>query len=90
MIMETRKLQKNATGSFITTLPKDWISGVGAREGDLLKFNVSGNVLEIRSTGRRPEKRASADSKEDAVALYISGFDMIDTTEKINEELIGV
>lgn len=88
--METRKLQKNATGSFIITLPKDWIASAGATEGDLLRFDVSGNVLEISSNSRRPEKRAGADNREDAVALYISGFDVIDTAEKISDELIGV
>lgn len=91
MNIETRKLQKNATGSFIVTLPKDWISRSGAMEGDFLMFESRGKSLEIRANEeRRNEKRAKAASTDEAVALYIAGYDIIETMESVGKELMGI
>lgn len=63
--MEVRKLQTTAGGTFMVTVPRDWVEKLGLKKGDHLSVEREGNNIILSSSASvSPERRP----------LEISGF----------------
>ncbi len=82
--MELRKLQKTGDGTYFVTLPKTWISRIGADRGALLNFAeardgsllisaIADNERKITSTVLAPTETLEREIEE----RYLLGFDLI-------------
>jgi len=93
--MEVRKLQTTAAGTFIVTIPKDWVSKLGLEKGGLLYMELEDDDIVVSSVNKRapPQSRplqldGSLDQKMlelSITASYIQGHDI---TEVISKEKI--
>lgn len=93
--METRKLQKLKGGSFIISLPKEWIGKCGLKSGDQITISEEDSSLKlfptVKNFGKPLEVTLSLEEYPDLHALrycvmtyYIQGSDRINiVSEKI-------
>jgi len=82
--METRKIFRSGRGSYILTLPKEWIRKNGLKEGDILHLEVSDDCIVIlpKHSGN---KKAFVDLKDLSfegvvrriVAYYLANYDTV-------------
>ena len=93
--MEVRKLQTTAAGTFIVTIPKDWVSKLGLEKGGLVYMELEEGDIVVSPVNTRapPQSRplqldGSLDQKMlelSITASYIQGHDI---TEVISKEKI--
>jgi len=93
--MEVRKLQTTAAGTFIVTIPKDWVSKLGLEKGGLVYMELEDGDIVVSPVNTRapPQSRplqldGSLDQKMlelSITASYIQGHDI---TEVISKEKI--
>uniref|UniRef100_A0A7C3UIA3 Phosphate uptake regulator PhoU n=1 Tax=Geoglobus ahangari TaxID=113653 RepID=A0A7C3UIA3_9EURY len=82
--METRKIFRSGRGSYILTLPKEWIRKNGLREGDVLHLEVSDDCIMILPKYNR-NKKAFVDLEglsfegvvRRIVAYYLANYDTV-------------
>ena len=90
-----RRLQVTGRGSYIVSLPKEWIEEIGLKKGAELEFRRQQDQLVMMALGRdKPHLEASRcaitvsnDTHADSLArkiisLYLVGFSTIDITSK--------
>jgi phosphate uptake regulator len=94
--MEVRKLQTTKAGTFIVTIPKEWVSKLGLKKGGLVYMDLEeGDIVvsPVNNTRAPPQSRplqldGSLDQKMlelSITASYIQGHDI---TEVISKEKI--
>ncbi|MEM0214890.1 MAG: phosphate uptake regulator PhoU [Archaeoglobaceae archaeon] len=89
--MEPRKIFKSGKGSYILTLPKDWVLKNGLKDGDYLYLDYSGEKIIIlpKETGKKTSFLDLNDLSFDRVlrrivAHYLANYDVIRV--KVNTE----
>lgn len=89
--MEPRKIFKSGKGSYILTLPKDWVQKNGLKDGDYLYLEISGEkiVLFTKETGKKTAILDLNDLSFERVlrrivAHYLANYDVIRV--KVNTE----
>jgi phosphate uptake regulator len=94
---EVRKVQTNAAGSFIITIPKDWATKSGLRKGDTISVEMEeeGSFRIVQKAGRPRTQQSHTKSfkVEDfpnekllsmcIVASYIQGHDITEITSNV-------
>ncbi|MCC6009686.1 MAG: AbrB/MazE/SpoVT family DNA-binding domain-containing protein [Fervidicoccaceae archaeon] len=85
--METRKIQRLGSSSFIVTLPANWVRRYGLKAGDLVMVIEENGSLKIKPKDKKPSqdqlrinlrKISSSDFNDDLISCLLSlGFDSI-------------
>ncbi len=82
--MEPRKIFRSGKGSYILTLPKEWVEQQGLREGDILYIDVKGGSLHVLAREKRSREVSIDLSDLDfnrtlrrIIACYLAGTDVI-------------
>ncbi|MDA4122476.1 MAG: phosphate uptake regulator PhoU [Thaumarchaeota archaeon] len=93
--MEVRKLQTTAAGTFIVTIPKDWVSELGLEKGGLVYLEQEEGDIVLSPVNTRPAQQSRPlriDKVDDErmlelsiTASYMQGHDI---TEVISKERI--
>ncbi len=93
--MEVRKLQTTAAGTFIVTIPKDWVSQLGLEKGGLVYLEQEEGDIVLSPVNTRPVQQSRPlriDKVDDErmlelsiTASYMQGHDI---TEVISKERI--
>jgi phosphate uptake regulator len=93
--MEVRKLQTTAAGTFIVTIPKEWVSRLGLEKGGLVYLELEDADIVLSAVNSRPAPQSRPlriDKVSDETMLelsitasYIQGHDI---TEVISKERI--
>jgi AbrB family looped-hinge helix DNA binding protein len=94
--MEIRKLQTNAAGTFIVTIPKDWAKDLTLHKGDLVNVELEESDIVISPTKSKKLSKSKPLNIEEfkdqkilelcITASYIQGNDM---TEIVSKTKIG-
>jgi phosphate uptake regulator len=92
---ETRKIQYTGGSSYIVSLPKKWVQGLGLKQGDHVLIHREGNsLLQLTPASRRfskEQKEATLEVSKDndpyflarqLISLYFLGFNMINVIPK--------
>ncbi len=84
--MQVRKLQSTAAGTYILTIPKDWIEKLGLSKGDLVAVDLEDNNIVISPAKSRPSGQTKSIQIEQfkdqkllelcVTASYIQGHDV--------------
>ena len=83
---DVRKVYRSGKGSYILTLPKEWIVANGMKEGDVVYLEVQKDVILISPKSRQvKEKSAEIDSRGATfnqlvrliISHYLAGYDLI-------------
>ncbi|MGI0090993.1 MAG: AbrB/MazE/SpoVT family DNA-binding domain-containing protein, partial [Nitrososphaerales archaeon] len=84
--MQVRKLQTNAAGTFMVTIPKDWAKDLALRKGDLVNIELEDNDIVISPTRTKQNTQSKSLNIEDfkdqkllalcITASYIQGNDI--------------
>jgi phosphate uptake regulator len=84
--MEIRKLQTTSGGTYILTIPKDWIESIGLSKGDLVSVELEDNSIVISPTKVKPVSQTRSIELEQfkdekllelcITASYIQGHDI--------------
>ncbi|MDW7990262.1 MAG: phosphate uptake regulator PhoU [Archaeoglobaceae archaeon] len=89
--MEARKIFKSGKGSYILTLPKNWISNLGLKNGDYVYLEVEKEKIIINAKEKKSKKATiSCDTLgfdsilRRIIAYYLAGYDVLRL--KINKE----
>lgn len=94
--MEVRKIQTNAAGTFIVTIPKEWARDISLKKGDLVNVELEENDIVISPTKSKQISHSKPLNIEDfkdqkvlelcITASYIQGNDI---TEIVSKSKIG-
>jgi AbrB family looped-hinge helix DNA binding protein len=96
--LEIRKVQTNAGGTFIVTIPKEWANQLALRKGDLVNIELEDNDIVISPTKTKQGTQSKSLNIEDfrdqkilglcITASYIQGHDITEIVSKtkINPE----
>ncbi len=83
-MVETRKIFSSGKGSFLLTLPKDWITENGLKSGDIVFLDIGRERITIYSErGERGKRAATIDYKGSTleslirriISYYLAGYD---------------
>jgi len=95
--MEIRKLQTNAAGTFIVTIPKEWARDLALHKGDLVHVELEDNDIVISPTKSKQvskSKPLNIDEYKDQkvlelliTAAYIQGNDVTEIVSKTKIDL---
>jgi len=87
IFLETRKIQRLGSSSFIVTLPANWVRRYGLKAGDLVMVIEENGSLKIKPKDKKPSqdqlrinlrKISSSDFNDDLISCLLSlGFDSI-------------
>src|SRR5215467_2063567 len=90
--MEVRKLQTTAAGTFLVTIPKEWVSLMGLTKGGLVSMELEDSDLVISPVNRKPATQSrplDIDKVKDRKMLelsisasYIQGHDITEVVSK--------
>jgi phosphate uptake regulator len=90
--MEIRKVQTNAAGTFLVTIPKDWVAKMGLEKGGLVSLELEDADVIISSVNKRTSSQSrplDIDSVRDRKMLelsisasYIRGHDITEIVSK--------
>ena len=87
IFLETRKIQRLGSSSFIVTLPANWVRRYGLKAGDLVIVIEENGSLKIKPKDKKPSqdklrinlrKISSSDFNDNLISCLLSlGFDSI-------------
>ena len=91
--MESRKIQKSASGSFFVTLPKSWVKESGLKHGDRIELSVEENRLCLFSPNKTDNQSTEVKLnlelysepsllERQIVSCYVRGYDIINISSK--------
>ena len=90
--MEVRKVQTTAAGTFLVTIPKEWVSLMGLTKGGLVSMELEDSDLVISPVNRKPATQSrplDIDKVKDRKMLelsisasYIQGHDITEVVSK--------
>lgn len=91
--MESRKIQKSASGSFFVTLPKSWVKESGLKHGDRIELVAEKNHLSLFSKNRSDKQSTEVKLnlelytepsllERQIVSCYVRGYDIINIYSK--------
>lgn len=90
--MEIRKVQTNAAGTFIVTIPKEWAKSLSLHKGDLVNVELEDNDIVISPTKSKKGSQSKSLSFEEfkdqkilelsITASYIQGNDITEIVSK--------
>jgi len=92
---DVRKVYRSGKGSYILTLPKEWIVANGMKEGDVVYLEVQKDVILISPKSRQvKEKSTEIDSRganfnqlvRIIISHYLAGYDLIRVKTHTDEE----
>ena len=92
---DVRKVYRSGKGSYILTLPKEWIVANGMKEGDVVYLEVQKDVILISPKSRQvKEKSAEIDSRGAnfnqlvrlIISHYLAGYDLIRVKTHTDEQ----
>jgi len=91
--MEPRKIFKSGKGSFILTLPKDWVLKNGLKDGDFLYLDIQSDRIVVfpRETGKKVAKVDLGDLSFEKVirrivAYYLANYDILKLKVNTDEQ----
>jgi phosphate uptake regulator len=90
--MEIRKVQTTAAGTFLVTIPKEWVSKMGLSKGGLVSLELENSDVVVSAVSKRPEAQSrplDISKVRDAkmlelsiTASYIQGHDITEVVSK--------
>lgn len=82
--MESRKIFRSGKGSYIITLPKDWVLSLGLKEGDQVYLKTEKNKIIITSTEKKSKKSEIYCESlsfnaivRRIISYYLAGYDVL-------------
>ncbi len=96
---EVRKIYRSGKGSYILTLPKEWVVTNSMKEGDIVYLEVQKDVILISPKSRQiKNKSAEIDSRGAnfnqlvrlIISHYLAGYDLIRVKTYTDEQRRGV
>lgn len=93
--MEVRKVQTTAAGTYIVTIPKDWVSQLGLEKGGLVYLELEDSDIVLSAVNSRPAQQARplemdkvTDEKMMELSISASYIQGHDITEVISRSQI--
>ncbi|MET1123655.1 MAG: PhoU domain-containing protein [Archaeoglobaceae archaeon] len=91
---DVRKVYRSGKGSYIITLPKEWIVANGLKEGDTVYLEVRKDTILISPRSRQVREEAEIDSKDASfnqlvrliISHYLAGYDSIRVKTRSDEQ----